>query len=95
MRQTTVHVDVEHFRSRVLQDALTEALAGYWRTRAAALLASCSRPGDFHGLSTAEDIAARDARLRADAARCLQHAYVIELGSEVSPDVVNVLSEVA
>jgi hypothetical protein len=93
-RQSTYGVDAEHFRCRVLQDALTEALAGYWETRARTLLAACSQPGDFLGRATPEQVAERDQRLRDDAERCLRHAAVIRSDSAISADVTNVLAEV-
>lgn len=94
-RQTILQVDIDHFRARVLQDALTEATAVYWRRRADSLLAAVSRPGDYRGKATAAEIAARDKRLREDAAACLRHAYVVGPKPDISEDVANALSEAA
>ena len=44
MELTTLAADVEHFRNRVLQDALAEATAAYWRRRAEDF-ASVGTPG--------------------------------------------------
>lgn len=95
MRQTTLHLDLEHFRSRVLQDALSEACAGYWNRRAELLERCLSRPGDYAGSATAEEIESRDARIRADVARCRAHATLIADGSDISEDVRNVLAGVS
>lgn len=87
---------VLHFQARVMSDALAEASAGYWRRRADHLRSCLSRPGDFHGSATPQQIAARDARLRADIARCLTHAKVLAEGiGDIAPEVVDVLREVA
>lgn len=65
---------VEHFRRRVLQDALNEATAAYWHRRAAAFDAARPRPGDFHGRATRAQLAAADTRLAAQAAACRRAA---------------------
>jgi hypothetical protein len=94
--QRHLQVDAEHFRRRVLQDALQEALGSHWRRRASTLLRCVSRPDDFLGRSTPEQRAERDSRLRADAERCLIHAGVIERGPDMhAEDVINALREVA
>jgi hypothetical protein len=94
-RQTRYGVDGEHFRQRLLQDLLTSGLADQWESRAKTLLAACSRPGDFTGWATPDQIKARDRRLRADAERCLRHAALLRSGEDIGEDVRNVLSEVA
>jgi hypothetical protein len=40
---------VEHFQHRVIQDALAEATAAYWRRRADQFDAAQPRPGDYLG----------------------------------------------
>jgi hypothetical protein len=87
---------VLHFQARVMSDALAEASAGYWRRRAEHLRSCLSRPSDFRGSATPEQVEARDARLRADIARCLTHAGVLAEGiGGIPPEVVDVLREVA
>jgi hypothetical protein len=88
-------LDLDHFRARVLQDALTEATAGYWQRRADMLERCLSQPGDFIGAATTEQIAQRDARILADVARCRAHAQLIADGGDISDDARNVLAEVA
>lgn len=95
MRQTTLRLDLEHFRGRVLQDALSEAMARYWHHRADMLERCLSRPGDYTGRASTAEIAGRDARIRADAARCRAHARLLAEPSDISDDVRNVLAEVA
>ncbi|MEA5155578.1 hypothetical protein [Raineyella sp.] len=69
---------LERFTLRNLQDALTSATRRYWEARAAVLEAARPRPGDFHGNATPEALAARYARLTADAEECRRHAAILE-----------------
>jgi hypothetical protein len=87
---------IRHFQARVLSDCLAEASAGYWRHRAEHLRRCLSRPGDFVGRATADEIAERDLRIQADIERCLAHAGLLADGSaQIAPEVVDVLREVA
>lgn len=65
---------VEHFRQRVLQDALAEATATYWRRRAQTFLAAMPRPGDYTGQATPQEIEARRERIAAAARACAERA---------------------
>lgn len=67
---------VAHFRARVLQDALLEATEAYWLRRAAAFAGAASRPGDYPGQATPEQLAARDERTRGIAQACRNRAAV-------------------
>ncbi|MEV8372473.1 hypothetical protein AB0P21_07025 [Kribbella sp. NPDC056861] len=88
-----------------MTDALAEASAGYFLHRAAQFKQCLSRPDDFMGdkYATPEEIAIRDqqradrdARLRADIERCRLHAGLLAATpAELSPEVVDVLREVA
>ncbi len=73
---------VEHFRFRVLQDALTEATADHWRRRATSFDAALPRPDDFTGRATPESIEEQRMRVAATALACRQRA-VFMLGGEV------------
>lgn len=73
---------LDHFRARVVQDALTEATAHYWRRRADTLEAARPRPGDFTGKATSDEIAAVDRRLTAAARACRERAAVSLLGGD-------------
>ncbi|MCB0911454.1 MAG: hypothetical protein KDB60_07550 [Propionibacteriaceae bacterium] len=66
---------------RFLTDALTSSLACQWRGRADVLEWCRPRPTDYTGRATAAELAARDARLAADAARCRSHARLLEEGA--------------
>lgn len=64
-------VDLDHFRARVVQDALTDATAGYWLRRAAQFEWAKSRPGEPLGSDRTEmDRAAHDRELDRIAAAC-------------------------
>lgn len=78
--QLTDHVD--HFRHRVMQDALQEATAAYWRRRAAAFEAAMPRPGDFTGRATAQQLEAQRMRLASMVLACRQRAAFM-LGGEI------------
>jgi hypothetical protein len=85
---------VDHFRARVLQDALAEATAMYWRRRAETFAAARPRAGDFQGTSTDEQLAARDRRLAATAQACRSRASLV-LGADDFELVDQALAEVA
>ena len=101
----------DHFRLRVLQAALSEALEVTWRRRAATFERARSRPGDHlggpvsweprpagepvDGLRLAE-VAARDARLTAIALACHGRAALAPLqGDEIDDAVALILAEAA
>lgn len=67
---------VDHFRARVLQDALTEAMRSNWLRRADAFEAAMHKPGDFPGLCSVDQIAANNERLAQKAAACRNHASI-------------------
>ena len=68
---------VDHFRARVVQDALTEAMRSYWLRRAAAFEAARYRPGiDYPGLATIEEHRAKWRQLTEKAAACRAHATI-------------------
>ena len=68
---------VDHFRARVLQDALTEALRSTWLRRADAFEAARHRPGiDYPGTATVEQLRAKWLELTEKAAVCRNHATV-------------------
>lgn len=92
---TALKFDPEHFCRRVLQDALAEATGQYWRRRARALEQALSRPGDYCGQATPDQIAERDEQLRAAILACTSHAQLYARGDDVSPEVYAVLREVA
>ena len=92
-------LDVEHFRYRILQDALTEATAMHWKRRAEALEAALPRREDFHGSATREDLRERYEALQRDILACRRHANLLACRT-IAPagaaeDVANVLREVS
>jgi len=70
-------VDAAQLGRRVAQDCFAEAAAATWWRRAETLRWAMSRPGDFTGNATQEEIAARDRRLAAQALACLRHADLL------------------
>lgn len=67
---------VEHFRHRVVQDALADATAIYWCRRAAAFEDAAPRPGDFTGRASREQLDAARERCLGAAAACRARASV-------------------
>lgn len=79
---TSLAENVEHFRWRVVQDALCEATAAYWRRRAELLEWAMPKPGEYIGEATRDELNARWCRLRQEAEACRNRARVAELGGE-------------
>lgn len=75
--QRRLTLDLDHFRARVLQDALSEATAAYWRRRAATFLWAAPRPGDFTGQASADELAEQAEGCQATAEACLAHAELL------------------
>jgi len=76
---------VEHFRQRVLQDALAEASASYWERRAQAFENARPRPGEFHGKRTPQRLQAKYDELTAIAQACRNRA-ALGLMPGIDPD---------
>jgi hypothetical protein len=70
---------VDHFRRRVLQDAMAEATNNYWQRRADTFERARPRPGDFRGQATDADLAEADRRCAAAALACRQRATLADL----------------
>ena len=77
---------IEHFRQRVLLDALHEGTAVYWRRRAEMLRWAQPRPGDFAGRATTDELRDRWQRLEEMAQACENRARVAQLGGEPWPE---------
>jgi hypothetical protein len=94
---TRLLIDVDHFRARMLQDALTEATAQYWVHRAYQFQQAAPRLGEFHGNATRNQLNEAWTRCHATTQACLQHADLIfgEYPEEISDEVLTVLEEVA
>lgn len=67
---------IDHFQHRVIQDALADGTATYWRRRAEAFEAARPRPGDYIGRATPDDLRAADQRCRDMAEACRARARV-------------------
>jgi hypothetical protein len=91
----TLAAQVEHHRARCLQEALSEATSHYWRRRAATFEAARPRPGDYSGRATPERLAERDATLAAIAHACRLRADLSLLQTDIKPEVLDALAEVA
>jgi hypothetical protein len=68
---------IDHFQHRVVQDALQDATAAYWRRRADTFDAARPRAGDYFGRATREQVREQDARLAAAARACRARADVL------------------
>jgi hypothetical protein len=90
-------LDFDHFRARVLQDALTEATVQYWERRARQFQQAAPRRGEFHGSATTEELDAAYQRCMATAEACLRRAELLREAypEEISPEVWAALEEVA
>lgn len=82
----------EHFRARLLSDALAEGTAVYWERRAASFEWARPRPGDFHGRATRAELSRRWRELTGIAAACRARAEVARRG-EGAPEVWALLAE--
>lgn len=93
-----MRLDVEHFRVRVLQDALTEATAMYWRRRAGALERALPRREDFRGAATRDELLERYEALQEEILACRRHASLLAsrtiAPADMTEDVANVLRSV-
>ncbi|WP_343909043.1 hypothetical protein [Nocardioides aquiterrae] len=85
---------LDHFRARVLQDALNEAMAAYWLRRAEQFEAARPTLADFRGEASAAELGARWRELDEVARACRARAAVSPL-SKISPEVMDALGVVA
>ena len=94
---SVIHIDIDHFRARILQDALTEATAQYWVHRAHQFQQAAPKLGELHGNATREELNEAWTRCYETAAACRAHADLIsgEYPEEISDEVLTVLGEVA
>jgi hypothetical protein len=92
-----ISIDLDHFRARILQDALTEATAQYWVHRAHQFQQAAPRLDEFHGDATREELNEAWTRCHATSQACLQHADLLrgDYPEPISDEVWAVLGEVA
>jgi hypothetical protein len=92
-----ISVDIDHFRARILQDALTEATAQYWLRRAGQFEAAAPQPTDYNGHATEEELAKAWVQCQTAAITCRRHAELImqDRPEPISDEVLAVLGEVA
>lgn len=69
--------DLNHFRRRLVADALTEATGNYWERRARTFEWATPRPGDYTGGASIFELAERMARCQAAAEACRQHSKLL------------------
>ena len=96
-QRSFITIDLDHFRARILQDALTEATAQYWVHRAHQFQQAAPRLGEYHGTATRDELNEAWTRCMATAQACLAHAQFLidERCEEISDEVWDVLGEVA
>jgi hypothetical protein len=92
-----INIDIDHFRARILQDALTEATASYWERRAKQFEDAAPRKGDRHFNATNDELLDAYERCMATALACRRHAQLLRdsMPEDISADVWDVLEEVA
>jgi hypothetical protein len=95
-RMTKLTVDLDHFRARVLQDALTEARADQWLRRAQQFENAAPRKRDFRGNASDQELLDAYERCGAIAAACRAHAQLLrdKIPGEISDEVWCALGEV-
>src|SRR5215216_1369050 len=96
-RWVMITLDLDHFRARILQDALTEATTQYWIHRAYQFQQAAPKLAEFHGSSTRDELNQRWIDCMATTQACLNHAELIrqESPEPISEEVAAVLGEVA
>jgi hypothetical protein len=87
--------NLDHFRTRVLQDALTEATAAYWEGRADAFDWAAPKSTDFRGQATDAELADRAQRCRDTGLACRRNAQLIResMPAPIEADVWTVVLE--
>lgn len=80
-------LDVEHFRARVLQDALNEATIGYWLGRARDLAKALHQPGDHPGQRTPEQLREHNYRIVLALVNIQRHIALLGEQTDVSAEV--------
>ena len=70
------------FGRRVVEEALTTAMPGFWERRAAELDDARPRRSDFNGRASSAELAERDRRLAEQAAACSRHAELLRMFPE-------------
>lgn len=85
---------VEHFRARVLQDALNEATASYWLRRAEQFEQAKPRLGEHFGNRTADDLRAKWRELD-EIVRACRNRATVSLWQDLDEETQQILREVA
>jgi hypothetical protein len=88
-----LRLNLDHFRARVLQDALTQAAADYWRHRARTFEDAAPRAGDYRGHATPDDLVAQAIRCKQLAENCRRHADLIAAPEPIHDDIHAALQE--
>lgn len=70
---------VDHFRKRVIQDAMVEATASYWERRAGVFEGCLIQPGDYTGNLTTEQVNEANRRIESIIDACLNKARLVRL----------------
>jgi hypothetical protein len=87
--------DLEHFRARVMADALSSATSAFWLHRARSFDAAAPRPGDFTGRATPADLEAARLRCAGVALACRSRASLSTVQTEITPEVWRSMREAA
>ncbi|MFW6776255.1 hypothetical protein ACOACO_18385 [Nocardioides sp. CPCC 205120] len=87
-------VNAEHFRARVLQDAINYGMAATWERRAALFEAALPRPGDFRGHQQTRERQAEKVRELIDiVTACRARAQAARAHDRIDADVAAVVPE--
>lgn len=87
---------VRQSQRRAVAQALLDALPSQWLRRAEELEAARSKPGDYLGNATEEELRASDQRLAESARNCRRHAWLLTefgLPGHMTTEIEDVLDE--
>jgi hypothetical protein len=92
-----INIDIEHFKARLLQDALTTATTAYWVHRAYQFQQAAPRADEYHGNATVEELRERWWNCMNTSLACRRHADLLRdaYPEPISDEVAAVLDEVA
>lgn len=84
---------VEHFRARILQDALNEATSSYWIRRAEQFEGARPRLGEYYGTQSVDQLRTKWLELTEIATACRNAATLARWQTEPTAEVLEAIRE--